>query len=189
MSPSVLTALPASFPAGTTVELLITDSDFPANQGWAMQLILAGASKLTVDGQASGAAFAFTLSSTATAPLKAGRYHAVRRATKAGKSYDSAPVFVDVTPNIAAAGAGDMQSYQEKMLAAIEAELFARANGTAAESAEEYEIDGIMLKRCSRESLRKERSKLVAELNRARTGSLGKPVKVTFGSTPGNFGW
>lgn len=66
-----LTVIPDRFSAGTTVSYSRRYSEFPAGQGWALTLYLAGGANLSVAGGASGDAFAVVLAAgkTATVPI------------------------------------------------------------------------------------------------------------------------
>lgn len=134
----ILTAIPERFTAGTTVKYIRTFVDFPADEGWTLNLYLAGASIATVAGSASAKSFNVTLSAAATAGLVAGNYQWVERVAKAGEKFDVAAGTSIVDPDVAVATAGSLQSYNEKRLAVIEAAL----TGTLTGGMLSYQIEG-----------------------------------------------
>lgn len=124
---TTLTAIPSSISAGTTVKYTRTVSDYPANQGWTLAVVLAGVNWITATVAASGADFAVSILSTDTAKLAPGVYQWTERVTKAGESYDVGSGSVNVTMNLFTAAAGDAQSANEKLLVVVEAAIQKRA--------------------------------------------------------------
>jgi hypothetical protein len=124
-----LTALPARFPAGTTVKYRRSYSDFPASAGWELKLHLAGPSAKNWTASSDGDAFVFTLTAAETAFCAAGSYRWVERVTKGAETYDAAAGMVTVTANVATAGVGELQSWREKALAEAREALSALISG------------------------------------------------------------
>lgn len=191
MAPTVGPALPASFPAGTTIKYRKSFGDFQPADSWAVTLYLAGPSVLQVQGTPVPAARAydFVLAASDTLKLKAGSYSWIERASKSGEVYiaDSSEISgqrLTVTANVAGAGAGDLQSNLEKRLELIDAVLLQRLDASGLAAAESYLIDGVSITRVSRKELRQERASLVAALRRLKNGGrIGTPVRVHFGGS------
>lgn len=183
MAAPSLTAMPETITAGLTVKYTVTHSDYPASDGWALKLYLAGISVITpINGNASGDAFAVTLSSAVTATLKAGTYTWRELVTKSGETYEAASGVVRVLPDIAQAGAGDFQSADEKMLAIVEAAL----EGRLSQDMESYSIAGRAVTKIPASELLAIRSQLKAAVAaRARGDKWGRTVKVRFTGTQG----
>src|SRR5580765_2581938 len=106
-----LTSMPDSVASGTTLKLKLSFTSFPASSGWVATLWLAGAGVASVAGTASVDAFTFTFASSATAKWTPGAYQWRITAVKSGETYVADSGVLTVLPNLAAAGAGDMQSF------------------------------------------------------------------------------
>src|SRR6266581_4464008 len=120
MAATLLTELPENFAAGTTVEYTKSFANYPANQSWTAVLYLAGRDVGKFTGTPTGPAFAFAIDATTSGNLRPGVYAWREIVTNAGKSYVAASGTCEIFPNIGSAVAGDLQSFEEKMLAAIE---------------------------------------------------------------------
>lgn len=181
---NALTEMPESFAAGTTVKVTFSFSDYPASDGWALKLSLAGPGVLTVDADASGADHAVTLSAAETAALPAGGYFWSADASKAGETYRADSGKVNVEPNLAAAGAGDLQSSNEKLLVAIDAALASRLGTPGCslpKDIEAYSIDGVTVTKVPLEQLEKMRTKLAYAVAREkRGGGIGIQHRIAF---------
>lgn len=116
-----LTSWPEKITAGTTVKVLRSHSDFPAGSGWALRFWLAGPNVIDggVAAVASGDSFLITLTPEITKKLAEGTYRWREIVTLAGESYSAASGLLEVEPNIAAAGAGDLLSFYEQQLATV----------------------------------------------------------------------
>ena len=175
---TTLTALPESFPAGTTVRLARSYGDFPASAGWALKLYLAGAAVMNAAGVADGDGFVITLTAAATAALTPGLYRWVERATKGSESYDAASGLVTVTRNLATAAAGDAQSWEEKQLAEVEAAIATMIAGKL----QRYQIASRVGEYFTLDEMRKLRGELIAAVNRQRNGGqIGRQHHLRFG--------
>ncbi len=181
MAAPSLSDLPDNFHAGTTVTYSRAGGDYPANQGWSRDLYLAGASVLKVAGTASGADFLFTLDAASTAKLKAGTYQWKELATKAGEVRIADSGTVNVLFNIAAAGAGDAQSWEEATLAVVEDVL---ANRITADT-QAYSIAGRAVTKIPVKELLELRVTLKRAVQAQKNpGVLGPQVLVRFTSEP-----
>lgn len=171
-----LTALPEKLTAGTTVKLSITLSSYPADDGWALTLYLAGAKLASWTGAPIGKSFAFTLDAATTGTLTPGVYRWELRPSKAGEVY--APEFgsIEVLRNIASALAGDFQSHDERTLAVIEAAL----EGRLTADLESYQIHGRSVVKIPVLELAKLRAEYAARVELKRGGKLGPTVRMSF---------
>ena len=166
-----LTALPASFAAGTTVVYRRCSSDYPASDGWTLALHLRGVSALDVTATADGDDYVLTLKASATAALTPGDYRWDELVTL-GEDDDREVHSlgfgtVTVTRDLAAAAAGDAQARDEAELAAIRALL----DGRLPADVEAYQIDGVALTRVPIEQLWARERELMRRIARRRRGS------------------
>lgn len=121
---SELTAVPASFSAGSTLAIRFTLPSYPGPT-WTATLYLNGKSVLSKAAVANGADHVVALTATETAALLAGNYRWILRAATAGNDsvVDVAAGTVVVLANPVSAAAGDGQTFEEKALALVEAAL------------------------------------------------------------------
>lgn len=172
-----LAALPTQITAGTTVKYTASHGDYPADQGWALTLHLAGANLVSVAGVPSGSSFAFTLTAAATAPLKAGTYQWREIASKDGEKHVADRGSVEVLANIESALAGDLQSAAEKELALVDAAILALTEGKVAS----YQIAGRAVVYNDLEKLHRRQAQLQAQVWRERNpGKFGPTVRAAF---------
>jgi len=115
--------MPETFSAGSTVQYRRNYADYPADEGWALTLYLAGASTLSKAATADGQGFIVALIAAETAGLTPGMYRWLERASKGEEVRDADNDVVTVTLDLATASDGDGQTHNERMLAAIEARL------------------------------------------------------------------
>ena len=126
-----LTALPSSFAAGTTV-VYRPDylADYPAPT-WELTLYLNGGDpdapkKLSSVAADSGSDHVVTLAATATDDLTPGLYRWVERVSDGSEVFDVAWGVVTVKPDVATANQGELRSWAERALAAVECKILAR---------------------------------------------------------------
>ena len=125
--PNELTALPESFPAGTTIIYRKTLSDYPAGDGWTLKLHLAGASVKTFEAEADGNDFVVTLAASATSsPFLAGLYQWTERVSLSGAVYEIDSGIVTVLPDLSTAAAGDYQVWLERTIVVLTAHIEGR---------------------------------------------------------------
>lgn len=168
-----LTEFPTSFSAGTTVKYTRSLPDYPANDGWTLTVALRGAGAVNATVSPSGADFLVTFPATLTTGLPAGSYEWLERVTKAGETFDAAAGQVVVTPNVAAAGAGELMSHEERALAA----LIARRDGRLTADQETIQVDSMAISRIPFELLERLIDKYQRIVNAQRSG--GAPLKRT----------
>jgi hypothetical protein len=180
MSAPVLTAMPDSFASGTTVEYSRTFASYPAVGGaWTAKLYVRGRSSLDVAATVVSGAFAFALSSAATAALLAGihTWKEIVHDVANNKDYVAASGTVTILPNVGSAQAGDFQAFEEKMLLAIEGVLTGRITADV----EHYQIGNRSLTRVPRKELWAERSRMIDKIQRNKfPGQMGPKVLATF---------
>lgn len=125
-----LTAVPRTFTAGDTVAVTLTFPDYPAPT-WIGTLALAGASVVSVNSVANGAAHDFTLSATQTAALTAGDYRWRIRLTSGAVAETVQQGTLTVLADVGALTAGEGVSYWQTLKTAAEAALLTLMEGGA----------------------------------------------------------
>lgn len=175
---STLSALPCAFAAGETVKYRRSFAEYLATDGWTLTLYIRGAQVLTKAATADGAGFLVTLAATDTDDLTTpGVYRWAERVSKAAEVFEVAHGTVEVTPNMATATAGQLQTMEEKLLAAIDAVLA----GKITDDIVAYTIGGRSITKLSREELMTERRKLQWDVARQRgKGKAGRTRRVSF---------
>ncbi|OGS01534.1 MAG: hypothetical protein A2V88_02600 [Elusimicrobia bacterium RBG_16_66_12] len=171
-------SIPTMFAAGETVKYRRAVPEYPAGEGWTLKLYLAGPSAaVEVVAVAVGNEYDVTVTATVTAPLIAGSYEYRERVFKGAEVISVDSGRVQITPNIATATAGALQSWAEKALAAIEAELLIRAGKPTSR----YSIGDRAYESFPLEQLMKMRDQLKSELRHvASGGAFSRPVLVAF---------
>ncbi len=135
-----LANLPDQFAAGTTVCYRRRLADFPASEGWTLQVYLAGASVLAKTAAADGDDFVVTIAASDTAGgFAPGFYKWVERVTGVGgEVYEIAKGSVTVLPNLAEATEGSEQEWIERAVVALRAHI----EGRLPAGMESYQIAG-----------------------------------------------
>jgi hypothetical protein len=145
-------------------------------------LYLVGASVIApLVGTPNGSGFDFTLPASTTAPLKAGVYKWTERASKGGEVFVAASGTATVEADVAAMGAGDGQSWEEKALALVEARLLNRYS----EDMETFAIGTRSVSQIPHNELLKVRDDLRERLRIAGGGAFLRTVRATFTGTQG----
>jgi hypothetical protein len=172
-----LTALPASFAAGTTVKYTRSHADYPANDGWVLTVVLSGRDRLEVTGTPSGAAFAVTLPATETAKLRPGVYRWTERASKAGEAFTACAGEITVTPDVVGASVGDLLSQDEKELDLVNTAITKILTHTL----QAFSIAGRQVEYADLEKLQARRAVLEARISRRKNGGrIGRVHRVAF---------
>lgn len=174
MTPS--TIIPSAVTAGTTVTFIRVHSEYPPSAGWTAKLHIRGASALDVTAEADGEAYHYTLTAAQTAALRAGTYTWAERLYRSEEVHQVDSGRIQVDPDVAAAGEGDLQSWAEKTLAIVQAGIDKRLT----KDQEGYTIEGIMISRMPAETLLRLRAQLETRINIERTGRIGQPISVRF---------
>jgi len=173
-----LTEVPTEFASGTSVEMTLTFPDYPASDGWGLKFYIA-AKDLTpaMTGSANGSGFDVTISVADSTRLAAGTYRWAAIATKAADVKTAASGYVKVTPNLAAALPGELQSWEEKTLEIVEARLSGRLDDQIAQ----YSIAGRQVAKFALEELIALRDKLKETVRMQRSdGMFVRNVLVSF---------
>jgi hypothetical protein len=171
-------ALPAAFNAGDTVVYTKQFPTYPASDGWALTLSIAGPSVQSITGSASGPDWIVTLAASMTALLVSGDYRWIERVSKAGDTYPAGSGRLYVAPDLSAAGAGDTVSWESTTLAAIKAYL----SGSLATGIQSYQIAGRAVSSYTLAEITKLQAQLQAVVNRQRSGgAISTPVVFTLG--------
>lgn len=167
-----LTALPASFAAGTTVAYTRTLADYPRSAGWGLTLILHGKGRLIVTATASGEAHLVTLTAAMTGALPAGGYTWTERVSRASEVYDVDSGSVVITPDVVSAGEGDLRDPDEELLEIVELKLKGRLSTDAGDA---YQIAGRSVNKIPARELITIRNQLRIIVARKRgTGGIGR---------------
>lgn len=140
---TTLTTPPLAIQSGDTLAWLISNSTYPADQGWVMHFTFVNAGqKFTIDSTASGKDHAFNILASTTATYVAGEYAWQSYVTKAAERYTVDYGNMKVLPNIAAiVGGYDARTHVKKTLDALELWLEGKNPAVA-----EYEIAGRRMK-------------------------------------------
>jgi len=153
---AIAVTMPDTFPAGTTVQFTASFVDYAADDGWTTLLYVAGPSAMTpATGSANGAAFDFTITAAVSGALLPGNYQWQVLATKGGVgTFVADSGTVEVTPNIATATAGSMQSWAAATLPLVEAAIAGQVTANVAS----YQIGNRSLVKLSIDELLKLRA-------------------------------
>lgn len=179
-----MTNIPAKFVAGDTVEWTDDAFDGKGSADHTLTYTLVGASKLVLTGVATTDGWTTTITAVQSAALAAGDYSWHAALTKASTRFTVGTGTVTVEPNIANQSAGfDGRTQIQKDIAAVEAEIRARANGGATI---EYSIGNRSLKKESISALLALRSTLRADLARENAAKrlsdgIGRSIGIRFG--------
>lgn len=122
MSNVDLTALPESFPAGTTVGYTKSLGDYPASDGWTLTLYLAGVSVTSVEATADGDSFIVTIPASktlASTGFEPGLYKWIERVALSGAVHEIDSGIVTILPDLATAAAGAEQNWIERAVIAL----------------------------------------------------------------------
>jgi hypothetical protein len=129
LAAAIPTDIPATLTAGDTWQWTKYVNDYSAADGWVLKYYLRGASTvdITATTDTDGIGFAITKAATDTAALGSGTYQYLAEVALAGVVHTVGSGSVVILPNLRTADAGDMQSFAEQMVTALEAALLADA--------------------------------------------------------------
>lgn len=126
MTTQTLSALPATFSAGTTLEYTKSFADYPASE-WTLTLYLAGVNTLAVEAAADEDAFVVTIAASDTiSPFEPGFYKYVERVSKDDEVYEVGHGVVTIKDNLAAATDGSSQEWLERAVVTLRAHVEGR---------------------------------------------------------------
>lgn len=143
MGAPLLTAIPDSFVAGTTVKWTSTFGDYPAPT-WSAMLHLAGSTvPAPIAATPSGASHAFAIAASISSKFGPGTYRYEIRVTSGGETYVAESGVVEVARNIASATAGSELSRAQAWLPILDAAI----EGRLGADVQDYMIAGRMVKK------------------------------------------
>lgn len=171
--------MPAKFMAGTTLTYLRSFVDYQPANGWSLALSLSGPAQLdNVAGVVSGQSWRFTIAPASTQKLVPGLYKWAEVVSSSAGTFLAAHGVVDVVPNVVTASAGELQGYEEKALAIVEAQLLARLTADI----ESYTVEQRAANKIKITELEAIRGRLLRAIaNKRRPGRFLTPVEVNFG--------
>lgn len=178
---ATLTAMPARFTAGETVKYTKAFSDYPANAGNVLKLVMAGV-EYTAPANVDGTSFDITLTHTQSALVPAGGYRWLERVTTAGgEVHVLASGYVTVDPDPATLTAEQSLSYAQRTLKVIEA----IQTGRLTRDMQAWIVDGVQAQfyDAADPDLEKLRVKMAREVEHEKRGTnpgLGKAHKFAF---------
>ena len=174
--------IPDTITAGTTLDLSLALTAYPASAGWSLTLYLRGPEAIDLPSSPDGDAHLVGAGATTTAAWSEGTYWATLRASDGSDVIEIESGQVRVAPDLAQVGGDyDGRGHAEKVLAAIEAVI----EGRATKDQERYRINNRELQRTPLSDLMQLRDRYRAELRRARAAAkgqslLGRKVMVRF---------
>lgn len=122
MAPPIPTVEPTAMRAGDTLAFTISESDYPASDGWALAYTLINsAGKITFTSSASGDSHAVSVAAATTAAYTAGVYQWTARATLGAASHTIRSGQIEILPDPAVAAAYDTRTHARRTLDALEA--------------------------------------------------------------------
>jgi hypothetical protein len=172
---------PAQFEAGTTVrftQLPVTSAfgDVSPAAGWSLTWLLRGPGEADALATDDGAIWTVNLSATATRALSPGPYTWALRASAGGDVVTIASGRCTVTVDMAEAVAGDVQTWEERTLAVVEAAL----SGNLTDAVQFYMIGDQQINRIPIEKLMAIRTQLQSAVAQQRSAAgFGRPVLMT----------
>lgn len=178
MAPATIpTTEPTEVIAGLTWRWDRVVTDYTPAGGWSLKYVYHGgaSSSLSLTGVASADQSGWELTAAAadTTVLEAGLYAWTAYVEKAAEKFVIGTGRLSVLPNPLTAEPGSFQPYAEKALAAVEAALLVRA----AADMSSYTIKQRTVQREELDRLEAMRSRLIAELEAKRGGSVGRRVE------------
>lgn len=176
--------MPATITAGDTMKFTLSPADYPASEGWALALHVAGVQSLSWDtgwiADDGASTYTITVPAASTVTLPAGDYRWTIKATLSDETYTVETGTLTVLADPSAAEDGDLQAFAEEMLGKVEDEIRARLTGDGSGHSS-YSIGGRSLSKYDLSELYALRSKFKGEVLRTRSGGFGPLVKVRFG--------
>ena len=180
MAISVPTIEPTEIQAGDFTTWKITDTDYSAADGWALEYNLVNsAGQIVINASADGTGHLVEISAASTAAYSAGLYSYQARMTKTTQIYTIRRGTIKVLVNFESQTTGyDDRSFAKICLDAIEAVL----QGKAGEDVLSYSIQNRSLSKFSHEELLAARDKYKAEWigEEVSAGRKSRKVKVRF---------
>ncbi|PID44092.1 MAG: hypothetical protein CSB48_02930 [Proteobacteria bacterium] len=121
--------LPASMVAGDTLRFSAQVSDYPATDGWELNIaLLSPVYRYTMTATADGADYRFSIDPATSQNWKPATYRYAAFVQKAGERHTVANGFFDVTPDFVTHSSNDIRHHVEKVLDALESALEKKAS-------------------------------------------------------------
>jgi len=186
MAPTVPTGPPSTATAGDYWQWKDKDEfDHPQSEGWALKYELVGVETLSIVPvfQSSGdyEDYWLTTVSLTDSDVGAGRYRLIGRFVGSGdyasQEYTVYNEVLNVLANPRTASDTDYQTEAEKNLALIDTIIAARLAGDVPES---YSVGGRSVQKMSMQELRTFRGQIVAQVEKERSGHMGRRHLATF---------
>ena len=186
MAPTVPTGPPSELTAGDYWQWKDKDEfDYPQADGWSLLYELVGVETLSIVPafQTSGDHENYWLATTGTtaSDIGAGRYRLIGRFVGSGdyinREYTVYNETVNVLANPRTASDTDYQTEAEKNLVLIDVIIAARLAGDEPES---YSVGGRSVQRMSMQELTRLRGQIVAQVEKERSGHMGRRHLATF---------
>jgi hypothetical protein len=144
--------------------------------GWSLAWYVRGVSEADATVTHDGTLWTVTLSATATQALDPGGYTAALRASRSGEVIDLDVRPVTVTVDLANAAAGDLQTWEERTLAVVDAAL----SDNLTDAVQFYMIGDQQVNKIPIEKLMEIRTQLQSAVAQQRSASgFGRPVLMT----------
>jgi len=182
---TTLTAMPASFSAGTTLTYERTLPELPTSTtGWQLSVYLAGpgvAQQLNIAAVAN--VCTVLISAVDTANLPPGGYQYFERAVEiapGARVFDIETGTISIEPNLASAIAGSAMTFEAKVLAALKAKL----EGRLTTDQETLQVEGTAIARIRFEQLERliDKYQAIVELQERPDSAIGS-IEISFGRT------
>jgi hypothetical protein len=182
MAPVLPTCEPVNAVAGDTWTWTHQSATYLVSEGWALSYSIRGVSSLAWDTTYvtnDGTLWTVTIPATVTAALAQGSYVVERHYTLAGARYTDPLPSLEVKPDAATASVGALQSFNEKMLAALKSLLYP-ASG-AVSDVDSYTIHSRQITKMSRLDLQKWYDIYLARVTREKNGGRNASIRIAFG--------
>lgn len=176
----ILETLPTMLTAGNTLRFTRAYDDYPAPTWTAALYAENRDGSFTQAAVADGTSHSFTITATASAAFKVGRYRLVIQVTSGAVVETAESGWLTVTANLSATGKSDSRSWARQALDAVEATILNKA--TADQLA--FSIRDRSVSRIPLVELMQLRTTLRAEVRTEEQGEnagLGRNIKVRFG--------
>lgn len=126
-----------------------------------------------------GTQWTVTIPAASTAPIAAGTYVVERHYTLSGARYTDSLPSLEVKPNAATAAAGALQSFNEKMLAALKSLLYPTSGVVS--DVETYQIHSRAITKMDRLELQEWYDIYASRCAREKRGGKNAPIMIGFG--------
>ena len=177
-----LQRIPDNLTAGTTLDIGISLTAFPASAGWTLSLLLRGPTAISLTSSPDGDAHRLAADTATTSAWPEGKYWASLRATDGTTVTEIECGELRIMPDLAqVTGAHDGRNHVDRVLDAIEAVI----EGRATRDQESYRINNRELRRTPISDLMALRDRYRAEQRRSRSAAkgqslLGRKISVRF---------